>query len=182
MLLSKGDKGPPCGVPSSTGLTSPSSITPAVRNARISFNNRLSLTRSAILAISLSCDDPVEKFLQVQVHHPAIALRRYTSAPLPPPDAPSAQDETRSCDRKTSGPIALQNLHHRLLDQSIQHRRNAQAFAPLRPASGFPPASPVAAYRSRSATVPGWLASAVSGIPATAGRSCRPRRDSPCWP
>jgi hypothetical protein len=27
---------------------------------------------------------------------------------------------------------------------------------------GFPPASPAAAYRSRSSTVPGWLASAVS--------------------
>src|SRR5215469_8081864 len=35
MLLSKGDNGPPWGVPSSTGLTSPPSITPARRNARI---------------------------------------------------------------------------------------------------------------------------------------------------
>src|SRR5713226_5493904 len=33
MLLSRGDKGPPCGVPSSTGLTSPPSITPACRTS-----------------------------------------------------------------------------------------------------------------------------------------------------
>src|ERR1019366_1432561 len=54
MFDSKGDRGPPCGVPSSVGLTSPPSITPARRKARISFNNLLSLTRSAIFAISLS--------------------------------------------------------------------------------------------------------------------------------
>src|SRR5271154_4226278 len=34
ILLSKGDNGPPCGVPSSTGPTNPFSITPAFRNAR----------------------------------------------------------------------------------------------------------------------------------------------------
>src|SRR5476651_1942449 len=38
--LSNGDNGPPCGVPSSTELTSPFSITPAFRNARISFSIR----------------------------------------------------------------------------------------------------------------------------------------------
>ena len=61
---------------------------------------------------------------------PSGILRRYTAAPLPPPDAPSAQGETRSCVQKTSGPTALQNLHHRLLDQPIQHRRNAQLAHP----------------------------------------------------
>jgi hypothetical protein len=54
MFDSNGDNGPPCGVPSSTGLTSPPSITPATRNARINFSMRLSLIRLAILALSLS--------------------------------------------------------------------------------------------------------------------------------
>src|ERR1035441_9249630 len=53
-LLSNGESGPPCGVPSTLGLTSPSSITPAFKNARMSFNNRLSSTRLAIAPISLS--------------------------------------------------------------------------------------------------------------------------------
>ena len=39
------------------------------------------------------------------------------------------------------------------------------AFAPLRPVWGFPPASPASARRSRSAVVPGWLASAPSDNP-----------------
>ena len=69
MLLSKGERGPPCGVPSSTGLTSPPSITPAVRNARISFSNRLSLTRSAILAISLSCETRSKNFSRSKSTH-----------------------------------------------------------------------------------------------------------------
>src|SRR5271157_3622363 len=35
-LLKRGESGPPCGVPSSTGPTKPSSITPDLRNARMS--------------------------------------------------------------------------------------------------------------------------------------------------
>src|SRR6266567_1712253 len=50
----RGAIGPPCGVPSSTGLTSPFSITPDSRMARISLSILLSLTRRAIAAISLS--------------------------------------------------------------------------------------------------------------------------------
>ena len=50
----RGVRGPPCGVPSTLGLSSPFSITPAFRNARISFTSRLSSTRLAIRAISLS--------------------------------------------------------------------------------------------------------------------------------
>jgi hypothetical protein len=38
----------PCGVPSTLGLTSPFSITPAFKNARMSFSSRLSATRLAI--------------------------------------------------------------------------------------------------------------------------------------
>jgi transposase len=53
-LLSSGESGPPCGVPSTLGLTSPLSITPAFRNVRMSFNSRLSSTRLAIWPISLS--------------------------------------------------------------------------------------------------------------------------------
>src|SRR5262249_28387058 len=47
-------KGPPCGVPSSTALTNPFSMTPACRNARISFSMRLSLILSASFAIRRS--------------------------------------------------------------------------------------------------------------------------------
>src|SRR5208337_2599274 len=53
-LLRMGESGPPCGVPSSTGLTKPSSITPALRNARMSLSTRLSDTRAATRAIRLS--------------------------------------------------------------------------------------------------------------------------------
>src|SRR5439155_20652765 len=54
MFDSTGERGPPCGVPSSLGLTSPFSITPACKNARISFSKRLSLTLSAIFASNRS--------------------------------------------------------------------------------------------------------------------------------
>jgi hypothetical protein len=35
-VVRRRESGPPCGVPSSTGRTKPSSITPAIRNARMS--------------------------------------------------------------------------------------------------------------------------------------------------
>jgi len=49
-----GESGPPCGVPSSVGLTSPPSITPALRNPRMSFRVRLSATRLATSPIRMS--------------------------------------------------------------------------------------------------------------------------------
>ena len=51
--------------------------------------------------------DPVEEFLQIQIHHPAIACGDVLLRLPPPPDAPSVQAETRSCDRKTSGPTCV---------------------------------------------------------------------------
>ena len=53
-FTSRGVSGPPCGVPSSTGLTKPFSITPDLRNARTSLSARLSVTRAATRAIKLS--------------------------------------------------------------------------------------------------------------------------------
>ena len=53
-LLSNGESGPPFGVPSTLGLTSPFSITPAFKNARMSFSSRWSATRFAIWLINLS--------------------------------------------------------------------------------------------------------------------------------
>jgi len=52
-LCTRGDR-TPWGVPSTLGLTSPFSITPAFKNARMSFRSRLSSTRLAICPINLS--------------------------------------------------------------------------------------------------------------------------------
>ena len=49
-----GDRGPPCGVPSSVSCTTPSTITPEFKNIRISFRSRLSCTRFAANPIKIS--------------------------------------------------------------------------------------------------------------------------------
>src|SRR5215471_2935934 len=59
-------------------------------------------------------------------------------------------------------PPALQNLHHRLLHESIQPWQ-CPACALPRPAWPSSLASPVAVDRFHSATVPEWLASTASG-------------------
>ena len=51
-----------------------------------------------------------------------------------------------------------------------------------RSASGCIPVSPAAACRSRSVTVPGWLASAAEGVRAVRRRSSRPPRTPPVRP
>src|SRR5215813_9410528 len=49
-----GESGPPCGVPSSVGLTTPPSSTPVVKKPRTSFRRRLSVTRFATSPIRMS--------------------------------------------------------------------------------------------------------------------------------
>ena len=59
--------------------------------------------------------------------------------------------------RERRVPLALQHLHHRLLDESIQHCRNAQLAASHRPALEFRPASPVAVVGPAQQLFPnGW--------------------------
>ena len=67
----------------------------------------------------------VEKFLQIQVNHPAtpfgdILLRLSHRLPRA---APRSKTVAVLGERRV--PALLQNLQHRLLDKSIQHRRNA---------------------------------------------------------
>src|SRR5579863_650106 len=125
-----GDKGPPCGVPSSTGPTSPFSITPAVRNARINLSALLSATRRATAAISLSWLTRSKNFFQIQINHPVAAfsdvllrlgyrLMRRASGPEPV-----------AVFGKLRVPPALQDLQHRLLHHAVQHRRDAQLSHP----------------------------------------------------
>ena len=126
--------------------------------------------------------DPVEKLLEIQVHTPAIAGRYILLRCLHRLMRRASGSKPVAVIGKRPVPSALQHLHHRLLDESIQHRRDAKLSHPPRPAWGFPPASPAAVYRSRSTAVPEWLANAVSGALATAGRSSHPRPHSLCWP
>jgi hypothetical protein len=59
------DRDGPCGVPSTLGLTSPFSITPALRNARMSFNSRLSSTTHQFVVIdSIEIDSSVAQPLK----------------------------------------------------------------------------------------------------------------------
>src|SRR6266849_3488113 len=126
MFDSTGERGPPCGVPSLAGLTSPFSIIPARKNARISFSNPFIADLFGDLRQQSVVIDPVEKFLEIQIHHPAVAfglillrlLHRLVCRSLGP--KPIAVFGERPV------PTPLQHLHHRLLDEPIQHCRNAQ--------------------------------------------------------
>ena len=74
--------------------------------------------------------NPIEEFLQIKIHTPAIAfgdvlLRRLHRLMRRPP-----RTKPVTVFGKRPVPSALQYLHHRLLDESIQHRRDAKLSHP----------------------------------------------------
>src|SRR5439155_19567157 len=68
--------------------------------------------------------DSIEKFLQIKINTPAVAcsdiLLRLDHGLMGRPSRP----KTVAVIGKRPVPPPLQNLHHRLLDESIQHRRD----------------------------------------------------------
>jgi hypothetical protein len=108
----------------------PVSITPAFKNARMSFNKPLVRNPFGDLTHQFVLIDPIDKFLEVKINAPAEAfgdkLLRLGHRLMGRPSRP----EPRSCVRKTSGPTASADLRHRLLDESIQHRWEAQLSHP----------------------------------------------------
>src|SRR6267378_8188994 len=71
-LLKRGESGPPCGVPSSTGLTKPSSITPDLRNARMSLSTRIGHPRGDARHQAVMID-LVEKFFEIKINYDVVA-------------------------------------------------------------------------------------------------------------
>jgi hypothetical protein len=74
--------------------------------------------------------DPIEKFFQIEVTHPSVALR-YVLLRL---SHGVMRRSTRSKPIAVLGerrvPLPLQNLHHRLLDEAIQHGWDAKLSHP----------------------------------------------------
>src|SRR6516165_11116592 len=115
-LLRRGESEPPCAVPSSTGLTKPSSITPALRKARISLSTRLSARSNARHQAVVI--DPVDKFFEIKIDHDRVARG----------DVPLCLGHrlVRGSPREAVAvlgerwvPPLLENLQQGLLDQSI---------------------------------------------------------------
>ena len=109
---------------------------------------------------------------------PSVGPPPFAAGPPRPPDAPTAPGGTRSCVRKTSGPSPAATPARRPAGQIGPVPWECPICAFPRSASGCIPASPVAACRSRSITVPGWLASAPAGARAVDRRSSRPPQGS----
>src|SRR3954454_24438682 len=117
ILLKRGESGPPCGVPSSTGRTRPSSITPASRQARMNFSTRLSDTRDA--RHQLVVVDPVEKLFEIKVDHVAVALGHVALGLGDRLMSGASGSEAVAVLGKRRVPSLLENLQQGLLDQSV---------------------------------------------------------------
>jgi len=69
--------------------------------------------------------DSIEKFLQIEINHPAVARGNVLLCLGHRLMRRSSRSKTVAVVGERRVPLPLQNLHHRLLDKSIQHARNA---------------------------------------------------------
>ena len=96
----------------------------------MSFNSRLSATPLGDLPHQFVVANSIEEFLQIKIHHPGVAcghiLLRLRHRLMGRPSRP----EPVAVFGERPVPPPLQNLHHRLLDESIQHRRDAKLSHP----------------------------------------------------
>jgi len=73
-LLSKGERGPPCGVPSTLGLTNPFFHHPGVQERPDEFQQPFVFDTLGDLCHQFVMINSIEKFLQVEINHPAVAF------------------------------------------------------------------------------------------------------------
>ena len=77
-LLKRGESGPPCGVPSSTGRTKPSSITPAVKKCPDEFEHAFVGYPRGDAGHQAIVINSIEKLFEVEINHDVIALGNVT--------------------------------------------------------------------------------------------------------
>src|SRR5260370_26061791 len=129
-LLSSGERGPPWGVPSTLGLINPFSITPAFKNARMSFKQPFVFDTFRDLCHQFVMINSIEKFLQIEINHPVVALSNIPLCLRYSLMRRSPRSKTVAVVGKRWVPLPLQNLHDCLLNESTQDSRNAQFSHP----------------------------------------------------
>src|SRR5450755_2581930 len=130
-LLNSGESGPPCGVPLYARTNQPVFHHPGIQECPDEFQQPLVRDSFGDLAHQFVVIHSIKKFLQIKIHTPVVVRRnillRLCHCLLSRPPRP----EPITAFGKRSIPSALQNLHHRLLNESIQHRRDAKLSHPF---------------------------------------------------
>ena len=129
-MLKRGESGPPCGVPSSTGLTQAVFHHPGLEKRPDEFEHtfvghpRRDARHQAVVI------DPVEEFFEIKVDHDAVArgnvLLRLGHGLM----GGASRSEAVTVPGKCRVPAFLQNLQHGLLDQSVDDARHAELSDP----------------------------------------------------
>src|SRR5437667_1873457 len=83
--------------------------------------------------------DSIEKFLQIEINHPAVTCGNVFLCLGHCLMRGSSRSKTVAVVRERRVPLPLQNLHHRLLDQTIQHRLDTKLSHPSVWLRVFPP-------------------------------------------
>src|ERR1700732_3153922 len=129
-LLCKGRKRAPLWGPFYAWADQPVFHHPGIQECPDEFPQPLILDSFGDLSHQFVVIDSIEKFLQIQINHPAIACgnvllrlgHRLMSRP--------SWSEPVAVIGKRRIPLSLENLHNRLLDEPVQHSWNAEFAHP----------------------------------------------------
>src|SRR5262249_15635687 len=97
---------------------------PSIQECPDEFQQPLALDPLGDLPHQFVVIDSIEKFLQIKIHAPAVAFGDILLRPCHCLMSRPPRPEPIAVIGKRPIPTPLQDLHHRLLDESIQHRRD----------------------------------------------------------
>src|SRR5947209_6924271 len=126
MFASRGESGPPCGVPSSLACTNPSTIAPRRRYLPIKCNTRLSRTTAAIRPITNVVVDVVEEPGDVYIHHPFLPSLRVLLCGSHGVLCASSRSEPVTMLTELRLEYRCQHLQQQLLNEPILYRGDSQ--------------------------------------------------------
>jgi site-specific DNA recombinase len=103
---------------------------PSIQKCPDEFQQPLVLDSFCDLTHQFVVIDSIEKFLQIEINHPAVARGNVLLCLGHCLMRGSSRSKTVAVVGERRVPLPLQNLHHRLLDQTIQHRWDTKLSHP----------------------------------------------------
>ena len=164
-MLKRGESGPPCGVPSSTGPTQTVFHHPGLEKGPNELEHtfighpRGDARHQAVMI------DPVEKFFEIKVNHDAVTRGNVSLRLGHRLMSGTSRSEAVAMLGKGRVPLLLKNLQQGLLDQSVDDARHAELSDPAVRLGDFNPLDRLRLVGSLEQLRPNALASAHAGNP-----------------
>src|SRR5207302_5176473 len=138
-LLKRGESGPPCGVPSSTGLTQAALHHPGLEKGPNELPHAFIRHPRGNVRHQAVVIDSVEEFFEIEINHHAVALGDVSLCLGHRLMGGSPRSEAVTVRGEIRVPPLLENLQQGLLDQPVDDARHAELSDPATRLGYFDP-------------------------------------------